>query len=71
MMVKRRTQIWVEECPLMVEDDAAETYVTLAFCQDCEYHKGFTLLEVDCGTDPIVSHNMTKSGAENTNKEGS
>lgn len=63
-MVKRPTQIWVLDCPLMVEDEAAETYVTLAFCQGCEYHKGFTLLEVDCGTDPIVSGIPSNTGKE-------
>ena len=33
-----QTEIWVLHCPLMIEDKADDTRVTLEFCQQCEYH---------------------------------
>ena len=31
-------EVRVKDCPLMIEDKATLTWVTLAFCNGCEYH---------------------------------
>ena len=40
MPEQKEIEMRVLECPLMIEDKATLTWVTLAFCADCEYQEG-------------------------------
>jgi len=40
MPEQKEIEMRVLECPLMIEDKASLTWVTLAFCTNCEYHEG-------------------------------
>ena len=41
-ITEKNMEIWVLNCPLMIEGDSHISKVTLSFCRECEYHIDFS-----------------------------
>ena len=42
-MRKLETIIYVQNCPMLKEDNADDTKIILSTCSECEYYKGSSL----------------------------
>ena len=55
MPEQKQINMRVEDCPLMIEDGAAITYVEMSFCENCEYHQGIELDQVICSANDVLN----------------